>query len=80
MEIDVMAESMDGRLLLFGEAKWEKKSDVERLLHKLNLQAENFPKIANRKVILAVWCKQPTNNPDGSFVFTAKDVLDAVKK
>ena len=82
MEIDVVAESMDGHSILLGEAKWEKekKTTVTQVMKKLTDHAENFPKIGKRKVILAAWCKHPLNTTEDTHVFDADDVLAVVKK
>lgn len=79
MEIDVVAESMDGRSVLLGEAKWENETNVHRVMRKLEKQADNFPKTGKRKVILAVWCKQPLTHPAETSVFNAEDVLSSMK-
>jgi len=79
MEIDVVAESMDGSSILFGEAKWEKKTNVTQLIEKLSDHTDNFPKIGKRKIVLAAWCKYPVNTPEGTHVFDADDVLTVVK-
>lgn len=79
MEIDTVAESMDGLCILFGEAKWEKKTNVKQVMEKLVKQAENFPKIGKRKIVLAVWCKHPLTGPENTHVFNADDVLAVLK-
>ena len=79
VEIDVVAESMDGHSILFGEAKWEKKTNVKQVMKKLTGHAENFPKIGKRKVVLAAWCKYPLNSTENTHVFDATDVLTVVK-
>lgn len=79
MEIDVMAESMDGDAILFGEAKWENKTNVQRVMSKLKKQAENFPKTGQRKVILAAWCKQAQVCSENTPVFNAENVLAVMK-
>lgn len=79
MEIDVVAESMDGSSILFGEARWEQKTNVTQVIEKLSDHADNFPKIGKRKIVLAAWCKYPVNTPEGTHVFDADDVLTVVK-
>jgi len=80
MEIDVMAESLDGDALLFGEAKWVNKTNLPRIMSTLEKQAENFPKLGNREIVLAAWCKQSQQHSSEKPVFTAADVLAALKK
>ncbi|MEA3240105.1 MAG: ATP-binding protein [Pseudomonadota bacterium] len=77
MEFDLVAESIDGQSILFGEAKWENGTNVQRILKKLEKQVDNFPKIGKRKIILALWCKQPETSSVKNFVFNAEDVLAA---
>lgn len=79
MEIDVVAESMDGSSILFGEARWEQKTNVTQVIEKLSDHADNFPQIGKRKIVLAAWCKYPVNTPEGTHVFDADDVLTVVK-
>ncbi len=79
MELDLVAESIDGQSILFGEAKWENKTNVQRTLNKLQKQANNFPKISNRKITLALWCKQTKDNSINAQIFNAEDVLSAMK-
>jgi AAA+ ATPase superfamily predicted ATPase len=75
MEIDLIAESIDGQSILFGEAKWQKKTNIKQILNKLTQQAENFPNIGKRKVVLAAWCRQHGTYPEHEHIFTPKDVL-----
>ena len=79
MEIDVVAESMDGSKILFGEVKWEKKSNIIHIMDKLLNHAENFPKINKREIVLAAWCKHAVNLPDNIHVYNADEVLNAVR-
>ncbi len=79
MEFDIVAESIDGKSLLFGEAKWENETSVQRTLKKLQKQADNFPKIDKRRIILVLWCKQSKIHPANALIFNAKDVLSALK-
>lgn len=80
MEIDVVAESIDGHSILFGEAKWENGTNVQWVMNKLAKQAENFPKTGKRKTILATWCKKPLTRPANTPIINAEDVLSAMKK
>ena len=58
MEIDAIAESLDHRFLLFGEVKWEEKSDIKTTISKLKKSIANFPKQTDKETIIAVYrCK-----------------------
>ena len=78
MEIDVVSESIDGKYLLVGEAKWEAKTKVSAIKKRLEKKAENFPLLKNRTVFTAVWCKQSGNHVEDE-VFTPEDVLKALR-
>lgn len=79
MEIDVVAESLDGKYLLFGEAKWEDKTNVQSVINKLEEKAANFPKRAGKKIIPAVWCKQQLTTPEKHSILTPVIVLSVLK-
>jgi len=54
LEIDVVAESVDGDALLLGEAKWS-RDRAGRALSELKRKAERFPLARGRQVFLALW-------------------------
>jgi AAA+ ATPase superfamily predicted ATPase len=80
LKIDVVAESFDGRAILLGEAKWEEKMNLARVMNKLKKQAANFHRINNREVVLAAWCKYAVPNNKTAIAFEPQDVLAALKK
>ena len=49
MEIDIIAESLDNKFLLFGEVKWEKKTNIKATISKLKKSVINFPKQTDKK-------------------------------
>jgi len=77
MEVDVVAESLDGRAILVGEAKW---NDVnpgagrDRLLS----MARNSAWARGREVIPALWVKHGRHNAK-VHIQTPDDVLDCLK-
>jgi len=79
MEIDVIAESFDHKFLLFGEAKWEEKTHINRTMHKLKEAAANFPRQADKEIILAVWCKNLESNNREYRIISPRDVLSGLK-
>jgi len=79
MEIDIVAESLDKRYLLFGEAKWEEKTDIKATLRKLKKSAANFPKQTDQKKILAVWCKNDEIKTKECCIIPPVDVLSGLK-
>jgi len=81
LELDVVAESLDGRALLVGEAKWERSTDVAAAAGRLRARAARFfqaPKVRTRapvEIVYALWCKRPSGAaPDDVVVFGPDDV------
>ena len=58
MEVDLVAEDLEGKALLLGEVKWRERPDQGVLFERLRYCAENFPRSRGRKVILGAWLKQ----------------------
>lgn len=78
MEIDVVAESLDSRFLLLGEAKWEKKTNIKETMAKLKRKADNFPKQIDKEIITAAWCKHTETENEYHWTISPRDVLDAI--
>lgn len=55
MEIDVLAESTDGSVLLAGEVKWSRRVDWRREEIVLRRKVANLPLARGREVVLALW-------------------------
>lgn len=81
MEIDVVAESLDGTAILLGEAKWERKTRVRPLLETLRQKAANFPQARGKEIISAVWCKEPelTGNTSDIALIGPTEVMSALR-
>jgi AAA+ ATPase superfamily predicted ATPase len=78
MEIDVVAESTDGRSLLLGEARWSEEIS-DRLLSELAGKAERFPVTRGRDVVLALWLKKERRRAGSPAVLTPARVLRALR-
>lgn len=81
MEIDVIAESFDRNVLLFGEAKWGDHINIKNLFDKINYCIENFPGMKRQKVIKVVWLKKRIrfNIKDNENILSPNDVLQIMK-
>jgi len=79
MEIDVIAESLDNRSLLFGEAKWEEKTNTRATISRLRKVVANFPKQIDKNVIMAVWCKEDGIKNDECWIINPREVLSGLK-
>ena len=58
LEVDVVAESRDGRNLLVGEVKWSDRSNPARVLGDLVRKVEQLPFRRGRRVHYALWLKR----------------------
>lgn len=77
MEIDLVAEDLDGQFLLLGEVKWRERPDQGAVFERLRCFAENFPGSRGKKVILGAWLKQGggADPRPGEFVVDPEETL-----
>lgn len=76
MELDVVAESLDGDSVLVGEAKWAARSDPSRWRAELRARAASAPFIRGRRVVHALWVKEGPAEDD---VITPEVVMAALR-
>jgi len=62
MEIDVVAESTDGKYLLVGECKWTENEDTGHLLKLLTEKAKKLPFRANKEIVPVMFLKNNKNS------------------
>jgi AAA+ ATPase superfamily predicted ATPase len=79
LEIDLLAESIDGESLLIGEVKWAAPRGAERLLADLAAKAQRLPLAAGRNVVSALWLKAPVGGRAADRVVTPRRVLDVLR-
>lgn len=80
VEIDVVAESMDGKFLLIGEAKWGQKTASEAVVRKLRQISGKMPFIKNEVVVFALWVPDAVGGEiDQCHVVNAEQTLDALQ-
>ena len=76
LEIDVVSESIGGKYLLIGEAKWTENKDVTRVAENLIKKSANLPIINSRKILHVLFVKhKPAVPPPGILIFGPEDVL-----
>lgn len=76
LEIDVAAESMDGRHLLLGEAKWSDQTDAAAVLAGLVRKAQRIPFRRGRRLHYALWLKRRVGDRvDGAHVIGPDTVM-----
>ena len=79
LELDVVAESEDGKSLLLGEVEWAEEIDAVRLVAELRRKAENVPFQEGRDVRLALWTKRAARVARDVKVVTPRQLLDVLR-
>ena len=59
VEVDVVAESVDGSALLLGSVKWESRTNLDQVMAELAEVAQQLPFVGKRQVHLAAWVRRP---------------------
>ena len=78
LEIDVVAESLDRRHLLLGEAKWSDRADPAALLEELARKAQRVPFRHGRRLHYALWLKRAAGDRvDGASIIMPDTVMAA---
>lgn len=79
MEIDVVAESADKKVLAIGEAKWTDNPDLEKEAANLLRKALILPFAKKQNIVPVLFVKKkPAASPDGVLVFGPDEVLEAL--
>ena len=78
IELDVVAESMDGKKLLVGECKWTEGEDTARLTYELTAKARKLPFLKDREIVPVLFLKQKPIHETDVPVMTPQEVIDAI--
>lgn len=78
IEIDVMAESLDKKVLLVGECKWTNQENGKRLTVELLRKAKLLPFVGNQKILPVLFLKEEAKENVGN-VMLPKDVIELMK-
>ncbi len=80
MEIDVVAESVDKKMLLLGESKWTEHVDITGEINALINKAGNLPFTKGKKIMPVLFLKfKPVVSPSGVTIFDPEDVIGSLK-
>jgi AAA+ ATPase superfamily predicted ATPase len=79
LELDLVAESEDGKSLLLGEVEWAEEIDSARLLVELRRKAQRVPFRQDRDVRLALWTKKAARLPRDWRNVTPRQVLEVLR-
>lgn len=79
IEIDVIAESIDGKVILAGECKWSENENGTRLIHELAEKVKKLHFTKGKLIIPCLFLKNPPVDKINSKVFLPDDVLKMLK-
>ncbi len=80
-EVDVVAESLDGKHILLGEVKWENRSNIAEVAERLEQLAAQLPFVDGRTVHLACWVRRVSGGDTnrGLAIRTPEQVVQAMR-
>ncbi len=80
LEIDIVAESHDGKSILIGEAKWQ-KANAETLSKKLRIVAGNLPFAEGKNIVQVIFIRENSSaiGISDTIVITPNDVVGVLK-
>ncbi len=74
IEIDLIAESTDGKCLLVGECKWTENENTIQLLKQLTEKAQKLPFAASKEIVPVLFLKK--NEKSAENIFLPAQVLE----
>lgn len=78
-ELDVVAESFDGRHLFIGECKWQEEVDVRKELLRLETIAKGLSFAKGHVIHYGLFLKEPTTHSENVTVFYPDDVMTSLQ-
>ena len=75
IELDVVAESFDGKHLFLGECKWQEHIDAREEAERLQTIAQGLPFAKGREVHCALFLKESPKHPDAVRIFYPDDIM-----
>jgi len=79
IEIDVVAESTDGKALLIGECKWTESESGARLIYELEEKTKKLPFVNGKEIILCLFLKNSPVDIISQKVFLPDDIIMMLK-
>ena len=74
-ELDVVAESFDGRHLFLGECKWQEHIDVQEELYRLQNIAKGLAFAKDHEIHYGLFLKEPPTHHDVVRIWYPEDVM-----
>lgn len=78
VELDVVAQSMDGKKLLVGECKWTEGEDADRLLYELKEKALKLPFLKKQEIVPMLFLKQEPIHGENNHIVLPQQVIDMI--
>ena len=75
VELDVVAESFDGKHLFLGECKWQEHIDAMEELSRLQTIAKGLPFTKDHEIHLGLFLKEKPINPEAATIYYPEDIM-----
>ena len=75
VELDVVAESFDGKHLFIGECKWQEHIDAKEELSRLQTIAKGLPFTKDHEIHLGLFLKEKPINPEAATIYYPEDIM-----
>ena len=75
VELDVVAESFDGKHLFIGECKWQEHIDAMEELSRLQTIAKGLPFTKDHEHHLGLFLKEKPINPEAATIYYPEDIM-----
>ncbi len=79
IEIDVIAESTDGKILLVGECKWTESEKATRLINELEEKANKLPFAKGKSIMPCLFLKTKPVDIISQKIFFPEDIVEMLK-
>ncbi|MGV8094419.1 MAG: ATP-binding protein [Mangrovibacterium sp.] len=78
IELDLIAQSMDGKKLLVGECKWTEDEDPDRSLEELTKKARKLPFLKRQEIVPILFLKQKPVHGNTENAMLPQDIIEAI--
>jgi hypothetical protein len=75
VELDVVAESFDGKHLFLGECKWQEHIDAKKELSRLQTIVKGFPFTKDHEIHLGLFLKEIPQNPEVATIYYPENIM-----
>ena len=75
VELDVVAESFDGKHLFIGECKWQEHIDAMEELSRLQTIAKGLPFTKDHEIHFGLFLKEKPINPEVATIYYPEDIM-----